>query len=393
MKKRDKKLENEMEGVSKILKAGLMVAVGFILGAVFSGLIYGNGGRREDSPDSGKDEKIKVLEDRVSELESENEALKAAPNGFYQKLSSGRDVNVLIVGDSIGAGSGATDGAGWPDLLAKSFREDCHVKCNMENISMGGCTSYAGYVRTQLLDDGMNYDLAIICYGENDSRDSLSEEYEAIIRLLRAKYDRCSIISVLESSQKDYTPKIGIIQELANHYSIPVADTIKAFEDSSIPYDDLTVDGKHPNDSGHRLYFETIRDIIETHAESYEPYDDADYSPYNAGMAEYESFYEIPSDSFVRDGDSAFEIPVNGKLRGIPGIRHEFYPEGGSLAVYVDGELFQRLSLDWPYEFSQDSIYKISDEPMDASSSIRLEFSSKINADGFKGLVFTGLGE
>lgn len=36
------------------------------------------------------------------------------------------------------------------------------------NVSMGGNTSYAGYVRTMDLDDSTDYDLAIICYGQND---------------------------------------------------------------------------------------------------------------------------------------------------------------------------------------------------------------------------------
>ena len=57
----------------------------------------------------------------------------------------------------------------------------------------------------------------------------------------------------------------------------------------------------------------------------------------------------------------------------------------------MDGELFKELSLEWPYGFSQESIYRISEKPVDARSSIRLEFSSERSADGFKGIFFTGI--
>ena len=47
------------------------------------------------------------------------------------------------------------------------------------------------------LDDGANYDLAIICYGQNDALEGFSTNYEAIIRAIERKYPDCSIISIL----------------------------------------------------------------------------------------------------------------------------------------------------------------------------------------------------
>ena len=69
------------------------------------------------------------------------------------------------------------------------------VKCT--NISLGGNASYAGYVRTMALNDDVGYDLAIICYGQNDGADGFSTNYESIIRAIRSKYPDCSIISIL----------------------------------------------------------------------------------------------------------------------------------------------------------------------------------------------------
>ena len=80
---------------------------------------------------------------------------------------------------------------------------------------MGGNASYAGYVRTMALNDDVDYALAIICYGQNDGADGFSTNYESIIRAIRSKYPDCSIISILESSQREYTEKMTTIQSIA----------------------------------------------------------------------------------------------------------------------------------------------------------------------------------
>ena len=82
---------------------------------------------------------------------------------------------------------------------------------------MGGNASYAGYVRTMALNDDVDYDLAIICYGQNDSADGFSTNYESIIQAIRSKYPGCSIISILESSQQTYTEKMTTIQSICEH--------------------------------------------------------------------------------------------------------------------------------------------------------------------------------
>ena len=118
------------------------------------------------------DAKVKYLEELNRSLEEENEALKqenaalkTGPVGFYQKLKSGRDVNILVVGDSIGGGAGSTEGNSWDALLKEWIEGTYYCRCNLTNISLGGNTSYAGYVSEMLLDDDTEYDLAVICYG------------------------------------------------------------------------------------------------------------------------------------------------------------------------------------------------------------------------------------
>lgn len=257
----------------KINKIWLIcMAVVFTLFLVVGGMI----GRRLVLHEKYQNEQIETLLDEAGQKEAQIEELKAEiyrlnqitallddADGVYQKLKAGRYINILIVGDSIGEGTGASESERqWFTLLTKWMRETYGVEYTLTNISMGGNTSYAGYAREMILDDGIEYDLAIICYGENDNEEEFSLNYEAIIRGIRQKYSACSMISILESSQKAYTNKIQEIRKLADYYDIPVADTIRAFQESGYPYDDLAEDGTHPGDIGQRLYFETVRDII-----------------------------------------------------------------------------------------------------------------------------------
>lgn len=67
----------------------------------------------------------------------------------------------------------------------------------------------------------------------------------------------------MESSQREYTEKMTTIQSICEHYDILVADTIAAFNNSGKAYDDLTVDGIHPNDAGQEIYYETVKAVID----------------------------------------------------------------------------------------------------------------------------------
>lgn len=127
--------------------------------------------------DARNEELAKLNEQIVAENQAKAEALKRkeAEDSFYQKLADGFDVNVLVVGDSIGEGAGTqTDGQQWYKQLQMYLETVNNGKVSVTNVSMGGNASYAGYVRTMALNDGVGYDLAIICYGQNDGVDGFS---------------------------------------------------------------------------------------------------------------------------------------------------------------------------------------------------------------------------
>ena len=98
-------------------------------------------------------------------------------------------LKMLIVGDSIGEGAGASDPSlKWYKYLAPYMKEAYGIKLDITNVSMGGNSSYAGYARVMELDEREDYDLAVICYGENDQREDFSFYYESILKAVQDKY-------------------------------------------------------------------------------------------------------------------------------------------------------------------------------------------------------------
>lgn len=309
---------------------------------------------------------------------------KEAKDSFYQKLTDGFDVNVLIVGDSI-AENGQGE-KGWCTLLQNNLRKTYNNKVSFTNVSMGGNASYAGYVRTMALNDDVDYDLAIICYGQNDGADGFSTNYESIIRAIRSKYPDCSIISILESSQREYTEKMTTIQSICDHYGIPIADTIEAFNNSGKAYDDLTGDGVHPNDAGQEIYYETVKTVIDDNvAASTGKMADAD--AINADVHKFDNFVWYGADKdFERVDDTTFTL--NASASGVFGIDYTFESGDNKADIYVDGELYESPTVTFNYDFSQRHIMVVSDDCR-VEKEIKVVFNSKEQADGFRGMCFS----
>lgn len=337
-----------------------------------------------------KSAELQALNKKLYQEEQEKQAAlkqQEAEDSFYQKLADGFDVNVLVVGDSIGAGAGTQmDGQQWYTQLQTYLRTVNKSKVSVTNVSMGGNASYAGYVRTMALNDNVNYDLAIICYGQNDGTDGFSTNYESIIRAIRSKYPDCSIISILESSQREYTEKMTTIQSICEHYGIPVADTIDAFNNSGKDYDDLSNDGVHPNDVGQGIYFETVKSVIDDNvAASTGRMSDVDVI--NADVYKFNNFMGYDAtDDFVRVDDLTYVLKLSAS--GVLGIDYNFESGDNKADIYVDGVLFKSPTSTFNYDFSQRHILVVSDD-CTVKNEIKVVFNTKEQADGFKGMCFS----
>ncbi len=304
----------------------------------------------------------------------------------YEKLKDGESINVLVVGDSIAEGAGASSGKSWAKMLPDYIKETYGSECNLTNVSMGGNTSIAGVVREKILDDGIDYDLAIICYGENDADDeNFAPNYEAIIRGLKIQYGNISIISILESSQREYTNKMQQIIAIDKFYDIPIVDTIKAFSQSGYEYEELVgapEDLTHPNDMGHRIYLDTIAEVIQKEVDT--------ERTYSALSRRYDDAIYLSADSFRRVNSKKFETKINTVTADIVVFR-EFCPGSNVIRITSDGNTLAEESFDWNNSFSQAHIYQITDEPKPISGKLTIEFSTEEIADSFEGIMLTNI--
>lgn len=211
-------------------------------------------------------------------------------------------------------------------------------------------------------------------------------ESKGLIRAIRSKYPDCSIISILEFSQREYTEKMTTIQSICEHYSIPVADTIAAFNNSGKAYDDLTGDSVHPNDAGQEIYYETVKAVIDENvAASTGKMSDVDVI--SADVHKFDNFvwYDASSD-FERVDDATFAISTSAS--GILGIDYTCESGDNKADIYVDGELFESLTVTFDYDFSRRHILVVSDD-CTVKDEIKVVFNTKEQADGFKGMGFS----
>ncbi len=315
-----------------------------------------------------------------------SQVLKQGYLSVYDKLSDGASINVLVVGDSIAEGAGASSGKSWAKMLPDYIMETYGSECTLTNVSMGGNTSIAGVVREKILDDGINYDLAIICYGQNDADDeTFAPNYEAIIRGLKIQYGSIDIISILESSQREYTNKICQIIDIDEFYNIPIADTITAFNQSEYTYEELVGapdDLTHPNDKGHQIYLETIGEVIKKELNS--------RRSFCISSNKYDDSIYLPSESFRKINSKTFETKVDSVTADIMMFR-EYCPGSNEIKITVDGNMVAQESFDWNYSFSQAHIYQITNNPVALDGKLVITFSTEEIADSFSGIMLTNI--
>ena len=351
----------------------------------------------------GKSEIVSAREEFLREIDSI--FISGGSLNAYQKLACGEDIRFLVVGDSIGAMEWTNDVAAWVE-------ENYLVHCTIKNISLGGNTSYSGYVSEKLLDDGIAYDLVLVCYGQNDAPKGFAADYEALIREVLTKNNMPCVISVLESSQREYTEKMQDIGRIAEHYNLKLADTIEAFETSGYSYEALSADGVHPNGIGQGIYAETVKEVIrssvaEVFAEKGRlileamqkgrAYSPEDYGVRSVlpepmdqeGVAPFECFRYVPSADFQRISDTEWVIHFDHPLVGILGINRSRCPGENLFEIYRNDELYYSEEDYLSIGYYLMKISKVSETAETFTGDLRVKFLQKDHADNFFGILFT----
>lgn len=240
-----------------------------------------------------------------------------------------------------------------------------------------------------MLSKNENFDLVIICCGENDlTSESLGKTYEALIRKIKTKYPSAEIISVLESSQKAYTKKIKTIQSLANHYGIPTADTIEPFTNGQNgEYKSLARDGIHPNDKGYAIYADVLENLI---AEQVQSGLTSFPEPLFPASLEFASFQSFPTNIFKRDGNEfscKMNIPENAHI----GIGLDFLKGSNYYELAINGKSFVKKEeyRKFPPKSYIIDLTEFKRPKISGDTDIKLIFKWKEQADSFNGLFIS----
>ncbi len=237
-----------------LLKAGGVVLAVLIVGAT-GGVLYHDRQTQAAYQEWARAENKKVFDQATQQRLSDQQLLsleRQLNDSFYQRLQDQLPVRVLVVGDSYGAGMGASQAArSWAQRLKASLAMKYGVTVELTNVSLseqnGGFGAWAslrqqpdgaatamlaemvGDGRAEVAKDGTisaegwnntmshalrkdEYDLAIVSLGMTDDPSQFPTWYEAVLRGLREKYRQCSVISLL-SSQALTSPELGFADE------------------------------------------------------------------------------------------------------------------------------------------------------------------------------------
>ena len=278
----------------------------------------------------------------------------------YKKIADGDSVSYLIIGDSIGRGSGASEKKyKWNKVLERKMKEAHNITMRGDTLVQSGATAFEGLFKLQAEKNyfSKKYDVIFILFGENDRKymnpHDFSILYEALIRSAKDKHPNAEIVTITENPLKD-RDFADAIKKISNHYRTTHINMMEAFSSHSKSAAELTVDEVHPNDEGYRLYADTIYDrlmentsVTKKITELTVPiYEDSDFS-----FDVLDQFNEM--EGFIKENDyyvshqkgSFIEYSFHGSTVGVKLLRT---PEGGNVDVYIDDEFYTTLSTWWP---------------------------------------------
>lgn len=170
---------------------------------------------------------------------------------------------ILIFGDSLSAGYGVTQGAGWVDLLAQRLTEE-RLSYQVINASISGDTSAGGLSRISAELKRHQPDILILELGANDGLRGLplkamKSNLSSIID--QAKTAGARVLLLGMQMPPNYGPRYterfsAIYGELAREQQLPLVPFLleKVALDPAL----MQADNLHPNSKGQALLLETV---------------------------------------------------------------------------------------------------------------------------------------
>ncbi|MBM7692531.1 lysophospholipase L1-like esterase [Peribacillus deserti] len=304
----------------------------------------------------------------------------------YEKIEKKERITYLVIGDSIGRGSGAeTPNGRWFKQLEKKMSQQHGVSMKGDFLVQSGATSLEGLYKLQneRIMDQVN--LIFIVFGEND-RKYMNERdfgilYESLIRQSKAKYPAAEIITITESclTFEDFANKI---QDLSSHYGASNADMRPVFKNSGKSNQELTRDNVHPNGQGYSLYSDTLYHLLKNNKKNNKTIAQLN-KPISPEARELKlkvnSRYRQQNGLYPKNGyltskkaGSSAEYEFTGNLVGVKLLRG---PDGGYVNVYVDNIFVAKMNTWWP--FKRERIQYIANGLSDGPHTVRFEVTGE----------------
>ncbi|AGF58281.1 lysophospholipase L1-like esterase [Clostridium saccharoperbutylacetonicum] len=176
-------------------------------------------------------------------------------------------MNIAIIGGSITEGAGASTYEKSYVYKLEQYLNDKYKDIKIKNLGCGGTASHFGLFRLKRDLGDFKPDVIFVEFAVNDriyTSVDISKYFEGLIRECAKITQKIMIIDFPTGLADSST---SIHKKIAYYYNIPIIDiqdeVWKKIGSREIKWDDIAIDNLHPNDVGHNLYIEIIKENLE----------------------------------------------------------------------------------------------------------------------------------
>ncbi|QNU04326.1 SGNH/GDSL hydrolase family protein [Peribacillus butanolivorans] len=314
----------------------------------------------------------------------------------YQKFQAGQPIQYLVVGDSIGRGSGAENpNLTWFKQLENKMNDVNDIPLRGDYVVQSGSTAFEGLFKLSQRKKHDHKDLIFIVFGENDRKymkvDDFIMTYEALIRKVKRLHPNAELFTITESSLK-YEEFASAIELLSKHYRATNVDMRPIFQTSGYTEKQLTKDLIHPNGLGYQFYANAIYEQFLDNTKQEKPIASLP-SKLHAGskldLSEVDNYEKMigfrPRGDYFTSNEkgSLIEYNFKGSILGVKLLRS---PDGGEVAVFIDGNEITSLNTWWP--FARERYLFITNGLSPGSHTVRFEVTGRTMASDLTTLPY-----
>lgn len=246
-----------------------------------------------------------------------------------RRADKGEDLTIGFIGGSITQGSLASNQENTYARRVYAWWEQTFPKAHFHYVNggIGGTTSHFGAARA--VSDLLMYqpDFVIVDFSVNDEADEFFQEtYEGLLRKLLLWNSHPAVLLLNHvfydtgKNAQDYHNALG------EWYQVPhvsIRDTLyQRMKQGMYTREELTPDGLHPNDKGHKLVAEEITAFLEQ---------------VKAGMQEEENEAAFPGPMTPNAYESARMLTIRESAPILEGFRADAEEKAGHLDIFKNG--------------------------------------------------------